>query len=286
MVNNSTNDEFGKPFVLLTVLLTIIFICTAAMVSLVLLFVTNDWSVSVMLAQRWNPVSYAATYFITALCHFASAWVCAVYIMREMQGHGDPEWKICCSALSFIFIALSQLFPPANSMKPVDLGLGGLNVAFAVVDVNNEEVIPTLIPFSIGKEYLSTVIHIALRLTGKKQSCIIMHTFEKLMRYFCYLLFSGSIMGYAVIFNFLSNNSDLLHFNLVLSLGMVILSLVLEVVALIAMVAMMAGSAPRHERDRYKRTFFGLEACFLYCMIIGVVLTVMAESSLFKHYKG
>lgn len=172
MVNNSTNDHQGKPLVLFTVLLTIIFIFTALSVSLVLIFVTNDWSVSVMLAQRWNPVSYVATYFITALCHFASAWVCAVYVMRHMNGHDDPEWKICCATLSFIFIALSQLFPPAIKVKPEDLGLGELNtdnnnIAFAtIVTTTGTEIIPTLLPFPKNFEFLSTVIHFALRLTG------------------------------------------------------------------------------------------------------------------------
>lgn len=93
-------------------------------------------------------------------------------------------------------------------------------------------------------------------------------------------------MGYYVIISFLNNYHSYLKFNLALSLGMIIVSAALEFSALVVMFSMISRSTEGYKEARFMRTFFGLEACFLYCMIIGVVLTVMAESGLFAHYTG
>lgn len=96
----------------------------------------------------------------------------------------------------------------------------------------------------------------------------------------------GSIVGYYVIICFLNNYGSWLKFNLAMSFGMIIVSAVLEFSALIVMFSMISRSTAGYKEARFMRTFFGLEACFLYCMIIGVVLAVMAESQLFEHYTG
>lgn len=169
IVYNATSDSQGQALQTVTVVLLTIFVCTAVS-SMALMLTTNSPSLSVMLSQRWNPISYLTGYFIAALCYFCCAWVGAIFVMRHLLHYVDPQWKIICAILSFLFIALAQLFPRVQKFTPKALGIGErtVGVGFAVVDeVDRNEVYPVLHPCIASKKGVPVfVLHAGLSITG------------------------------------------------------------------------------------------------------------------------
>lgn len=234
-------------------------LCSIAGVSVILLlFTTTEWTLSGMLAQRWNPLSYLACYCVSALCYFGSGIICATYVIHDMNGHNEKLHIAVFSTTSLIIASLILIFPDVVKKTPAELGMTPTHFAHVhVVPENVPLFSPTIFP-CIPLKFMSP-IHMLL-------------------------VAIGAVFGYYCMVDFLLGVPDD-HFadlNVIAVMSCLISGGVTLIIFLGIGIDGMVDGEENHPKMRHLR--FAMELAFLFDLITGIILTSLSDSDLFQGY--
>ncbi len=246
------------PQLLMFSIFLVIMICGGVAV-IGLLAATTLSTLSGMLAQRWNPLSYLANYFITALCYYASAIICFSYVSDDLQhtGEADDRWQLYLATLSLIICSFIMIYPDMTEKTEDELGM--IPKAFHIQEQrqSNDEIVYTAVLYPCVSKSMMFPIHIAL-------------------------IVIGSIMSELVMISQLMKMTPTI--TPILNIASLLSCIIVSCFAVISFVTM-GLACNRQETNRIQnRLRFSFELLLLFCMITGLVIAVIADSSIIPGY--
>eukprot|EP00906_Rhabdomonas_costata_P037104 RCo052156 len=111
----------------------IIFFVLLGVLGFVMLAITNEDSISGMVAQRYNKVSYLTILLIAGLSFFTSAYIAGNGIARDyLQGYASGnDWLVILGSLSPLFSSMNLIFPLVVNKTARELFMIPLDVPFS-----------------------------------------------------------------------------------------------------------------------------------------------------------
>jgi len=100
-----------------------------------LLELTNEDSISGMVAQRYNKLSYFTILIIVATAAFTSSFILSNGIAQKQRYPETKEWTIVLASLSPLLSTLILIFPLLISKDIMDLGFAPIGVQ---IDADNK----------------------------------------------------------------------------------------------------------------------------------------------------
>ncbi len=261
------------PQLLMFSIFLVIMICGGVAV-IGLLAATTVSTLSGMLAQRWNPLSYLANYFITALCYYASAIICFSYVSDDLQhtGEADDRWQLYLATLSLIICSFIMIYPDMTEKTEEELGM--IPKAFHITTTTTRTV--------VGDEKDKEEISLIYVYTAVLYPCV---SKSLMFPIHIALIVIGSIMSELVMISqFMKMTHTTIYSTPILNIASLFACIIVSCFAVISFVTM-GLACNRQETNRIQnRLRFSFELLLLFCMITGLVIAVIADSSIIPGY--
>jgi len=269
------------PHILMASILMVLTVLSAACAS-ALLVSTNDDSLSGMLAQRWNPISYLAAYFLTALAYFSSALICFSFLA---DGNADNTAKPVLSTLCLMFLSLILVFPDRVEKTATEMGMTPTGYYYGS-NRQGPGFTPAATPMGDASAHPVGQPHGAAPGTTMYYTPDVLGWFGPDLMWTVHKLFIalGSIIALIQMGTYLNKYEGSLHHltPIAVILCMIMAGLTLLYYFVMSTVARFNPTVESVEYPRAIRLRFVCEMVFLHCLISGMVIISLAQSDTFE----